>query len=181
MWREIGVLTATVVVAGCVAAWSSEGANADDGAAPARPQLRVGVYDNRAIAVAFAHSSFNPVAGKMKAYDEAKEAGDEAAMEQLEAWGNDHQRQLHRQGFGRVPVTDLLEYVEDDLPALAAKLDVDVIAFECNYRAEHVEEVDVTLELVGLFNPDERALRTAREVMKHKPIDLNEVEAHHDH
>ena len=47
-------------------------------------KLRVGVYDNRAIAVAYGASKFNPVGGKMKGYEKAKAMGDAKRMKELE-------------------------------------------------------------------------------------------------
>jgi hypothetical protein len=86
-----------------------------------KPRLRVGVYDNRAIAVAYAPSKYNLVQDKMKQYEEAKKAGDSARAKELQDWGAKHERQLHRQGFGRVPVDDLLAHVKDRLPEIARK------------------------------------------------------------
>ena len=86
----------------------------------ATPKLRVGTYDNRAIAVAYAPSRFNPGGEKMREYRQAAAEGDEARMAELSAWGEAHQRALHRQGFGRVPVDDLLAHVADRLPEVAA-------------------------------------------------------------
>ena len=40
-------------------------------------------------------------------------------MKELEAWGEQHQRQLHFQGFGRVPVDDSLAPVKDQFAKLA--------------------------------------------------------------
>jgi len=137
---------------------------------------RVGVYDSRAIAIAYAASDFNPVREKMKAYEAAKKAGDQATVRELDSWGQSHQRQLHRQGFGRVPVTDLLEHIKDRLPELAGRLGVQAIVFECTYAGPEVETVDVTLELVKLYNPSEKTMTTVREVMKQKPVDLEEIE-----
>ncbi|MDY7107897.1 MAG: hypothetical protein SYC29_04595 [Planctomycetota bacterium] len=144
-------------------------------------RLRVGVYDSRAIAVAYAASDFNPVDEKMKQYEAAMAAGDESKVEKLEQWGERSQRRLHRQGFGRVPVTDLLAHVQDRFPEIAEQTDVDVIAFECNYLARDVEEVDITMALVSLYDPSPKTLKTAREVMKHEPISLEEIERHHEH
>jgi hypothetical protein len=149
----------------------------DEEAAP----LRVGVYDSRAIAVAFAGSEFLRVGEKMQALKEAKAAGDGDRVKELEAWGEKAQRQLHRQGFGRVPVTDLLGHVKDRLPTVAQEAGVDAITFECNYLAPGVEKVDITLELVMLFDPSERTLRTVEELRQHEPVDLDEIERNHDH
>ena len=58
-------------------------------------KVRVGIYDNRAIAIAYAASSFDPVSGKMKEYEAAKQAGDKKRVKELESWGKAHQRLLH--------------------------------------------------------------------------------------
>ena len=138
--------------------------------------LRIGTYDNRAIGIAFAASKFNPVAAKMKEYHEAKAAGNTARVKELDAWGQQHQRELHRQGFSRVPVTDLLEPVKDQLPALATKLGVQAIAFDCNYATPGTEIVDVTLELVKLYEPSEQTMKWVTESLKSKPVDLDEID-----
>jgi hypothetical protein len=176
MWRLTLISAALVTATLLLASTRPAPAGAEEPAT-----VRVGVYDSRAVAVAYAASDFNPVSEKMKQYDAAKEAGDTKRMEEYEAWGQKHQRQLHRQGFGRVPVTDLLEHVADRLPDVARETGVDVIAFECNYRGPHVEEVDVTRELVMLFDPSGKTLETVAEMAKVEPVDLDEIEQHHDH
>ena len=175
MWRTtLTVLTIAAVILGVgLAAQPSIG-----GEKPAK--LRVGTYDSRAIAIAYGNSDLNIIGKKMKQYEEAKEAGDEKLIKELEEWGPRHQRQLHRQAFGRVPVTDLLEHVKDRLPEVAEKAGVDVIAFECNYCGPGVEEVDITMELVMLFNPSKRALGWIEDLKKVEPLDLDEIEKHHD-
>ncbi|MHC4414881.1 MAG: hypothetical protein ACYS0G_06320 [Planctomycetota bacterium] len=146
-----------------------------------RAGLRVGVYDNRAIAVAYATSRFNPVSEKMAEFEKAKAAGDAKRVEELEAWGEKHQRQLHRQGFGRVPVDDLLAHVKDELPEVARKTGIDAIAWHCDYASADVEQVDITTELVMLFDPSKKTLKTVQELRKHEPVDLDVLEQGHDH
>ena len=177
MWRTIiiTVVLVTVTLAVALGMGGQMLQDTDDAA-----KLRVGVYDSRAIAIAYAHSEFMPMAAKMEAYQQAKQAGDEERVKQLEEWGAKHQRQLHRQGFGRVPVTNLLEHVEHRLPDLARELSVDVIAFECNYLGANVEEVDITLDLVKLYDPSERTMKMVRETLKIDPVDLDEIEQGHD-
>jgi hypothetical protein len=139
------------------------------------PKLKVGTYDSRAVAVAFAASKHNPVAAKKAEHDEAKEAGDAAKLAELERWGRSLQRRLHRQGFARVPVDDLLEHVEARLPEAAAKAGVDVIAFGCDYASDAVEVVDVTRELVALFDPSPKTLETVAQLAKVPPVDLDDI------
>ncbi|MEI6632651.1 MAG: hypothetical protein WCP22_02400 [Chlamydiota bacterium] len=143
--------------------------------------LRLGVYDNRAIAVAYAHSKLNPVSEKVKEQKKAREEGDTKRVKELDAWGEKHQRELHRQGFGRVPVNDILAQVRDKLPEIARKARVDAIAWQCDYAGQNVEVVDITRELVLLFDPSEKTLKAVEEVKKHAPLDLDEIEQHHEH
>lgn len=142
-------------------------------------KIRLGVYDNRAIAVAYAPSKFNPVREKMQQLEQARDAGDTQRATQLEQWGQQHQRQLHRQGFCRVPVDDLLAHVQDRLPEVARSTRVSAITWQCDYSAPEVEVVDITDALVMLFEPSEKTLETVEQIKKHKPVDLDEIEKHH--
>jgi len=144
-------------------------------------KLRLGTYDNRAIAVAYAQSKYNPVAEKMKEHGRAKAAGDEKRVKELEQWGESHQRALHRQGFGRVPVDDLLAHVRERLPDVARQMQVDAITWQCDYKASGVEVVDVTDALAALFDPSEQTLKTLAELRNVPAIDLGELEKHQDH
>jgi hypothetical protein len=138
-------------------------------------KLRVGTYDNRAVAIAWFHSEFNDLGKLREQMAEAKEAGDQARIKELSELGPKLQRKLHFQGFGRSPVTDLLEPVKDRLGEVAAAAGVDAIVFECNFAAEGVEVVDVTDELVKLFDPTTEALRTIEELKKHDPVPLEDL------
>lgn len=143
-------------------------------------KVRVGTYDSRAIALAYAPSKYNPVAEKMREHAAAKAAGNTKRVKELEAWGEKHQRSLHRQGFGRVPVDDLLAAVQTHLPEVAAKTGVDVIAMSCDYQGANVELVDVTDELVRLFEPSERTLGYVKDLKQRPPVDLDELGPGHD-
>lgn len=139
---------------------------------------RIGTYDSRAIAVAYAASRFNPVAGKMKEMQAAKAASDQAKVKELEQWGRSHQRQLHRQGFGRVPVGDLLAHVKDRLPDVAARTGVQVIAMQCDWVAPGTETVDVTDAIVALYDPSPRTLSIVKDMKGKPPLPLDEIEKH---
>jgi hypothetical protein len=141
----------------------------------AGPDVRVGTYDSRAIAIAFAASSFNPVAEKMKEMEAAKKAGDKTRMAELEAWGQSHQRRLHRQGFSRVPVDDCLAPVKAGLAEVARSQKLDLIAASYDHAGERVEVVDVTDALVALFQPSSRTLTSVAEIRKVAPVDLDEI------
>jgi hypothetical protein len=138
-------------------------------------KIRVGTYDNRAVAVAYAASCFNPVREKMAEQSAAKKAGDQVKLKELEAWGEHHQRMLHVQGFCRVPVTDLLEPVKEKMTKLAADERLAAIVMSCDVAAPNVELVDVTEQLVKLFEPTAKTLEMAKKVRAVPPASILEV------
>jgi hypothetical protein len=138
--------------------------------------IRVGTYDNRAVAIAYSNSKYNDVSSKMEEFSKANEAGDTAKVRELEDWGAKHQNALHRQGFGRVPVDDLLKPVEDKISAMALQMNLDLIAWNVNYSDANVEIVDISLELAKLFEPSEQALGWIEDIKNQPPVDLDELE-----
>jgi hypothetical protein len=143
----------------------------------AKGKVRIGTYDNRAVAVAYAASRFNPVREKAAEQDAAKRAGDKEKLKALEAWGERHQRMLHVQGFCRVPVTDLLEPVSEKLRALVKEQDLAAIVMSCDVAAPDVELVDVTEQVVELFEPSAKTRQVAQKVRGAKPASLLDVAA----
>ncbi len=136
-------------------------------------KIRVGVYDNRGVAIAWFHSEHNDLLkNSQEEYAAATEAGDEKRMKENQAQGPVLQRRLHFQGFGRAPVTELFAPVEYQLPALAKKLGVDVIAFECNYSGDNVEVVDITLDLAALYHSTPQTLKMVKGIMEQEPVAL---------
>jgi len=138
-------------------------------------KIRIGTYDNRSIAIAFAASRHNPVKEKMAAYNKAKAAGEKDKMKELEAWGENYQRTLHFQGFGRVPVNDLLQPVKEKVRELAKQKGLAAVAMSCDFTSEDVELVDITEDLVKLFEPTDRTLKMALSARSAKLVDLVEL------
>ena len=164
-------LSALLAVGACAALG---GGRAGEGAANDK-KVRIGTYDSRAIAIAYAHSRFNPVKEKWAAYEKAKAAGDRDKIKELEAWGQEHQRQLHFQGFSRVPVDDLLAPVKDGVAKLARERNLAAITMSCDFTGAQVELVDVTDDLVKLYDPSEKTLKMARGVRAVKPAPLTQI------
>ena len=79
-----------------------------------------------------------------------------------------------------MPVDDLLAHVNDRLPDIARQAGVDLITWQCNYTGPNVEIVDVTDELVKLFEPSDKTLRVVAELKKQPPLDLDTIEQHQD-
>ena len=141
---------------------------------------RVGIYDSRAVAVAYAGSSFqkakmNDLVSEQK---KAKAAGDKKAIARIEAEGRAWQAQLHKQGFSTAPVDDLLAHVSSELPKIQADAGVTQLISKWNEpelkKHASAERVDVTLKLVDAFQPSERQRNYAIEIQKKKPAKLRE-------
>ena len=138
-------------------------------------KIRVGVYDNRAITLAYFGSEYNPVEKKMAEFKEAKAAGDSVRIKELGAWGPRFQRQLHFQAFGRAPVDDLLLPVKDKMAEVAKSTGVDLIGWYPDYVGAEVEVVDITDEMVALFNTTQEKLEMIKELKDVEPVPLWDI------
>ncbi len=171
--RRIGAVALAVVAMLAVGAIGESTRTAGQEAA----KLRVGTYDNRAIATAWGRSKF--MRGRYQelrtARDEAEAAGDDKRVKEVEdhtRWG---QKQLHLQGFGHWPVRDLLLDIRAELPEVARQAKVDLIAWEYDYRGANVETVDITGFLVAQFDPSAETLEAIENVRRQKPVSLEQL------
>jgi len=143
---------------------------------------RIGVYDSRAIAIAWAGTDIfkSELSDLRKRHAEAEEAGDTELASKLESQGRESQEQLHRQGFSTAPVDGILARFQEPIAAAMKKAGVDVIVSKwdeetlAGYRS--AERVDVTMELVVAMDPDERQLGFVRKMGDKPPIPLEELE-----
>lgn len=142
-------------------------------------ELRVGVYDSRAIAVAYAGSSeFAATLKQAKAdYQTAKQANDEKRMAEIRNRMKLQQRRMHEQGFSTGSVASIMDSIKDSLPAVAKSAGVDLIVskWEVNYQSSPVKTVDVTDKLVALFHPNERSAKWAKEIQQKPPIPIEDI------
>jgi hypothetical protein len=144
---------------------------------PGGKAIRIGVYDPRAVAVAYAHSQFfrQRLAAKRKEWEKAKAANDQAKIKELDAWGADQQIRLHLQGFAAAPVDDLLADVKDQLPRIAETANVQDISLHPDYASPGVEVVDITDDLVKLWAPDAKTLKMIAGLRKSPPIPIEQI------
>ena len=147
-----------------------------------RTLLRVGVYDSRAVVIAYAPSKYNEAKYQaMKAeLDKAEAAGDAEKAKAIKEEGKRGQERMHLQGFGSAPVHNLLEPVKDKLPKLAADCGVDVIVskWEFDYLASDAAVKDITDELVALYEPNDKALNWIRQMKDIAPRPEKEILEH---
>ena len=143
------------------------------------PVPRIGVYDARAVAVAWTASPAK--AAEMKAkMDELKQAqakGDSKRVGELKAWGNSQQERLHLQAFAAADVGDILERVEKELATLAEKSNVDAVVRKGAYVSPRSQVVDLTDEVVKLFGePSERTKKIIEDLKTKPPLTREAVE-----
>jgi hypothetical protein len=141
--------------------------------------LRIGVYDSRAIAVAWGNSAeFRKSLDAVTAdYKKAKEAKDDKRVKEIEAQMKAKQRRAHEQGFSTGSVANIMATIKDSLPAVAKKAGVDVIAskWEVNYQAPGIKAVDVTDDLVALFHVSAKGLEWTKGIKDHAPLPIEQI------
>ncbi|MFT3785645.1 MAG: sigma-70 family RNA polymerase sigma factor [Tepidisphaeraceae bacterium] len=141
-------------------------------------RVRIGTYDSRAIAVAYAASPFmqrdlDKLMQELRAAEAAEDAKLAASIKEK---GAALQRQMHRQGFGNAPVDELLAKVKDQLPDLAGRLSVGAIGRSFDFHAGDVEVIDITDDLVQLYSPNARTLKMIESLRKQPPVDADTIE-----
>jgi hypothetical protein len=142
-------------------------------------KIRVGVYDSRAIAIAYGNSaafreSMKPIQAE---YEKAKKDKNDKRMKEIDAQMKLQQRRLHEQGFSTGSVAYIMAKVKDSLPAVAKNANVQVIVskWELNHQSPDVEVVEVTDELVMLFHPSEKVLGWVKDLKSHPPLPIEEI------
>lgn len=142
-------------------------------------KMRVGIFDSRAVAIAYARSeAFGRAVKSLKEeYAKAKSEGNDQHAKQLEAEGSGRQELMHKQAFSTYSVNSILQIIKERIPGIAAQAKVDVIVskWDVIYQRPGIEFTDVTDLMVKPFDPDERTLGTIRELLKQNPIPLEEL------
>jgi hypothetical protein len=145
-----------------------------------KSKLHVGVFDSRALVLAFAGSGTFEVElrNAREELKQAKTEGDEQRAREIEAEQKGRQDRFHRQGFSTAPVDDILEHIKDRLPDIAKEAGVDLIVSQWRiaYQKPTAKFVDVTDQLVKLFDPDEKTLDNIRELHKQEPLPLYQTD-----
>lgn len=141
--------------------------------------LRIGVYDSRAIAVAWGNSAeFSKSLDAARAdYKKAQAAKDDKRAKEIGNQMKAQQRRLHEQGFSTGSVANIMAKIKDSLPAVAKKAGVEVIVskWEVNYQSPGIKVVDVTDDLMALFHPSARGLKWAKDIQTHPPVPIEQI------
>lgn len=142
---------------------------------PAPAKVRIGVYDNRAVAVAYFRSDAAAETRKamQKELEEARKNNNSKRVEQLEHAFDRMQWTAHRQGFGTASVDQAMASVKDKLPDVAKKASVCAVVCNPDYLATNeVERIDLTDQVVALFAPNDQTMKTIEQMKKVAPVDV---------
>ena len=141
--------------------------------------IRIGIYDSRAIAIAYGNSNeFMEVISDLQAeMTKAKAAKDDSLVRHIEKTAELLQVLSHLRAFSVGSVADILEKHKAEVDLVAKETGVQVIVskFELIYMATDVDTVDITLPLARIFKPSDKALKSISEVPKHEPLPMLEV------
>ena len=172
-------ITITAVLFGVAVLPATEAQQAQEKAPAAK--VRVGTFDSRAIALVYYRSdATDPHSEELKArYEKAKAARDEERIKQLEAEFKVLQEIVHKQTFSTWPADNILEQIEDQIPAIAKQADVEIIVckWDIVYQKDGIEFIDVTELMVQPFKLDEKTMKMIMgEWLKVNPIPLKVLE-----
>jgi hypothetical protein len=141
----------------------------------------IGVYDSRSIAMAYAGTDmFTEKLQELRSKrDAAEAAGDKELAAKLDEEGAAMQHEMHLQGFSTAPVDEIIELIEDKLPAIMEKHAVSAIVCKWDETAladyPDANRINVTMDLVDALNPNERQRQFAEEVQAKRPMPLKKA------
>lgn len=140
----------------------------------------IGIYDSRAIAVAYAGSAFQQkkMAELKEQHRQAKDSKNTKEVARLEALGKAWQAALHKQGFGTAPVDDLLQHIAGEIPRIQKAAGVTNLVSKWNQpeldRFKDARRIDVTMPLVDAFHPNATQRQRAIEIQSKPPVKMRD-------
>jgi len=145
-------------------------------------RIRIGIYDSRAIIMAYKHSDHddNFMVKKSKEKRQAEQAGDTDKAKKIDAWMTQYSIRAHSQVFSTTPVHDVLNCIKDKIPQIAKQANVDAVVskWEFDFLTPDAELTDVTMQLVQAFNPKPGTKEAIEGLLKTKPMSYEEILRH---
>jgi len=146
---------------------------------PSNPSMRIGAYDSRAVAIAFANSKEGTafVADLHAKMMKAMETKDDTLIQQVKTTAQAYQLLNHLRGFSVGSVADILQKHRADVEAIAEETGVFIIVskYELIHTDPDVDVVDVTMHLVNIWEPSDRVLGWISELPQQEPLSMLEV------
>jgi len=180
--KTITFKTSSTIILLCAALTCANPSAAQEHAAAAVTSgaLRIGIFDTRGVAMAYAGSArpdcmMAKVAELRTEHERANEEGNENRATELEAEVVALQEKIHKQVFSGARIDDILALLEDDLPEVAKAANVKLIVSGVLHSRPGLELVDITQEICALFGPDEETRKAIVEIMAQPLVDESEL------
>lgn len=147
-----------------------------------KPKVKIGIYDSRAVAVAFAGSAIHEkqLKGLNEEIKKAKDSKNTKVAANLENIGKSMQKKMHKQAFSTEPVNDLFFYIPNVLPEIqkAEGFEAIISKWDSENMSKYADadKVDITMKLVDAFKPNEKQRKSAIEIQKSKPLTPEQAE-----
>ncbi|MCX7014400.1 MAG: hypothetical protein NTW86_17925 [Candidatus Sumerlaeota bacterium] len=175
MSKRISAIVAVILFA---AALSFVGAGAPTEQSKT-PAMRIGTFDSRAVALAYWRSDqgMKGINAGFEEVKKAKAANDEKRIKELEIEMPGGQVRMHQQIFSTGAVTDIIETIKTSIPAIAQEAGVSLVVskWEIAYKDPSIECVDVTPQLVKLFNPSAETQKMIEEMGNKEPVPIDQL------
>ena len=142
----------------------------------AQTKLRIGVFDSRAVAIAFYQSKFSNTQqtfGDLRTkMEEAKGKDDKEAIAKIEREATLRQAMMHQQGFGDGSVINITGTIKEKMAQLAEDENLTAIVskWELVFSSADIELVDITVKVVDFFEPNEKMKMMTENVMQSEPV-----------
>ena len=143
-------------------------------------KITLGVYDSRGVALAYYHRVManGGIEGLYEEHAAAEGAGDAERAKEVAAKALALQEEMHRRVFGTEAIDDIMAEIVEEAGRIAKEKGVDVVVskWDIAYQGVDAESVDVTDELVALFEPSDKTLEAIRGLLEHEPVGREELE-----
>ena len=142
-------------------------------------KIRIGTFDSRCVALAYGRSpDFMKEMDSVKiALAKAKEEDNKERIEELEQLGPTKQVLMHQQVFSNGSGLNILEKVKDKVPAIAKENNLKMILskWEIIFADESIDFIDITDQLVTIFNPDEQTKKIIENMKSMEPVPIEKI------
>ncbi len=145
----------------------------------AQPNLKIGVYDSRVVALAYYRST-----GQMarlsrihEEYNKAKADNNKKRIQELEKEGPWNQVRMHQQVFSTAGIAHITAQIADEIKTIARESGVIAVVsrWEMPYLGADVATVDLTLAMAKLFDPDEKTMKIMESMKNQAPVPFDKL------